>query len=233
MFAVFLWILSLAAAAIMFFTKRNILSIIIYGVFGSFTAGAFFFMGAPDVSFASFSLGAAFTTFVFLISLRQTGKIFVYYEKTDYLLNEDEEGKQWGFEYEILSMFARKEKMVIEFVSADENFLLSTESKIDILAGGIFHEKFPPGWEKDFFELPIIPTRLFLGKNGEILDFARLKKKAIHEAESNENWLPAGVSSYIFLVSRNSEDLYEKLYIFIKKLKEDGSIEEIVRKTLG
>src|SRR6056297_1530110 len=151
MLSIVFWGLALSVSFSLLWTRNLIISILLFGLFGTMTSGAYLLMGAPDVSFASLALGAGFTTFVFIISVRKTGKIKVGYIKTPYLIDRKDAGGFTGFEYELISEFAKEQKLDLDF----EAITLEAESKLkrlDLLMGGLYddgtHTVFFETWNK-------------------------------------------------------------------------------------
>ncbi len=196
------------------------------------TSGAYLLMGAPDVSFASLALGAGFTTFVFIISVRKTGKIKVGYIKTPYLIDRKDAGGFTGFEYELISEFAKEQKLDLDF----EAITLEAESKLkrlDLLMGGLYddgtHTVFFETWNK----VQVLETRLLKNENGEIIDLMRYKHKLMQDGYYDYEYDNLGKSYYFFLIEKSRTELADSLKEFIDRTVEDGRFEEWVRRNLG
>src|SRR6056297_4090362 len=105
MFSAIFWFFALLLSVALLIEKNLKTSILFFGLCGTITSGAYMFMGAPDVSFASLALGAGFTTFVFLIAIKKTGLVRVKYNLTPYMVFGKNEENLSGFEFELLKSF--------------------------------------------------------------------------------------------------------------------------------
>ncbi|HPE69051.1 MAG TPA: DUF4040 domain-containing protein [Thermotogota bacterium] len=232
--------MALISAITLFFSRDLLFSVLLYGIFGIFSAGAYLFMGAPDVSFASFALGATFTTFVFLISIRKTGKFVVYFLVTPYLFFEQHPGGFSGFEYEILAQFAREESQELECIPVTSpqelRKIAKSHQRWDVLAGGLFLENidWPSGKVQP---LKVLPTRLYENSDGKVLDLVRMKDQVTGTNAQPDNalssYLPAKETDYVFLVHAQSRELNQKLSRFLNQKKQDGQLDEWVRRHIG
>ena len=103
-FLIMLPLLALVALEI-----KNLLSaVIILGSFSLVLSLVFYYLHAPDVAIAEAAIGSGFATVIFLIAIKKKGVLimltyphsrFFYYDVKDYPA---------GFDYDILSLFARK-----------------------------------------------------------------------------------------------------------------------------
>jgi len=228
------WILSLITVIGIIISKDLLINILLFGLFGTFSSGAYLFMGAPDVSFASFALGAAFTTFVFLISIRKTGKLTVAYLEAPYMITENENGEIWGFEFDVLKEYANSSNMDLDFIKLESlDDLKHHSTHIDILAGGLFEEMITEEIRKDFTSVKEIPTRIALDKNGDLRDLMRIKSLIVSGEQTLDFLTESKTSEYILLISKHDKDMYSKINSFIKKLKDEGKIEEYISRNLG
>lgn len=228
------WLLSLISIFALFISKDLLINILLFGLFGAFSSGAFMFMGAPDVSFASFALGAAFTTFVFLISIRKTGKLTVGYVNAPYMFEETAEGKAHGFEYEILRDFAKNANLEFEFVLIDSvDDLKYHSSQFDVLAGGLFENILPPDFTQHYYSVGVIPTRIAYDKNGTLRDLMRIKSLIVSGIQTLDFLSESVASEYVLLVNKHNADLHSKIQDYLKKIKDNGNLEEYVSRNLG
>ena len=121
MFSAVFWLFALLLSIALLIEKNLKTVILFFGLFGTITSGAYLFMGAPDVSFASLALGAGFTTFVFLIAIRKTGMVRIKYYITPYMVFSTQDEKLSGFEYELLKAFLMEQNLEAEYALIDSD----------------------------------------------------------------------------------------------------------------
>ncbi len=234
MFSALFWSLSFILSITMLTVKNLKTAILFFGLYGTMTSGAYMFMGAPDVSFASLALGAGFTTFVFLIAIRKTGKVIVGYKDTAYLIFKGMHGELTGFEYEILSGFLKEESLEVEFVElCDDEEFTALHKKCDIFIGGIIPENKPYLKNDKWIKKDVLETRVFLDPNGLPIDLVRMKEKIInHEAEADD-FKYINDAHYLFLFEHHRPEMALDFEKYLNNLIKTNKLEEIVRRHIG
>lgn len=133
--------LSLIVLSLYILSQKSYINVIIgYGVFSVALSVLFFLLNAPDVAFVEITIGAAFVVFIYLIAIKKTAEVKVYYIETPYMI-EEKEGNLYGFEYELIKEFLERKGLDADFIK------LNSQDPIDnindhgeILAGGIILE---------------------------------------------------------------------------------------------
>ena len=232
MLSIVFWGLALSVSISLLWARNLIVSILLFGLFGTMTSGAYLLMGAPDVSFASLALGAGFTTFVFIISVRKTGKIKVGYVNTPYLIDRKEEVGYTGFEYELISGFAKEQNLDLDF----EVITLEADSELkrfDLLMGGLYEDGEHTALFESWNKVQVLETRLLKNEKGEIIDLMRYKHKLMKDGYHDLEYDNLGKSYYFFLIEKTRTELADSLKAFIDEAVEDGRFEEWIRRNLG
>ncbi|HPE41019.1 MAG TPA: DUF4040 domain-containing protein [Bacteroidales bacterium] len=231
MFSVIFWLLALCLSIGLLFEKNLKTSILFFGLFGTITSGAYLFMGAPDVSFASLALGAGFTTFVFLIAIRKTGTVRVKYILTPYMVFKNPDDNLTGFEYELLKAFLLEQNLEAEYTP----FVLDRidRKETDILIGGIFDIKKMNIDEKKWLKVEVLNTKIFKDDSSEEIDLVRIKKEILKKGMPSESFKYLKESQYLFLIEHHRPELADDLRQFIKELKNSGEFEDMVRRYIG
>lgn len=234
MFSALFWGFSLILSITLLIVKDLKTAILFFGLYGTMTSGAYMFMGAPDVSFASLALGAGFTTFVFLIAIRNTGKVTVGYKKTAYMIFEDIHGELTGFEYEILSEFLREQHVEVEFVeiSEEENYD-NLHKRCDIFIGGIFYENKRYLKTDKWIKKDVLETRIFKNKEDKEIDLVRMKEKIINHELAADDFQYVNDANYLFLFEHHRPELALDFSKYINTLKKTNEMESIVRRHIG
>ncbi len=231
MFSAIFWLFALILSIALLIEKNMKTSILYFGLFGTITSGAYLFMGAPDVSFASLALGAGFTTFVFLIAIKKTGTVGVKYIETPYMIFGKKTEKLSGFEYELLKSF-----LIEQNLSADFSILDSKEinrKQTDIILGGIYDTEKMSINEKKWLKVPILETKIFKDNDSTELDLVRMKKEILEHERSSDEFQFVKESQYLFLIEHHRPELAEDLRQYIKELKNSGEFQEMVRRFIG
>lgn len=234
MFSALFWSLAFLLSITMLIVKNLKTAILFFGLFGTMTSGAYMFMGAPDVSFASLALGAGFTTFVFLIAIRNTGKVIVGYRSAPYLIYKGVRDELTGFEFEILNEFLKEENLKAEFIEIqDDEAFDQLHKRCDLFIGGIIQEKKPEINTDKWLYKEILETRLLKDSTGNLTDLVRMKEKIInHEAEADD-FEYIGESHYLFLFEHHRPEMARNFEEYLDKLKKTNQFESIVRRHIG
>ncbi|PNR96502.1 hydrogenase subunit MbhD domain-containing protein [Petrotoga olearia] len=122
-------------------SQKSYINVIIgYGVFSVAISVLFFLLNAPDVAFVEITIGAAFVVFIYLIAIKKTAEVKVYYIETPYMI-EEKEGNLYGFEYELIKEFLERKGLDADFIKVDaEDPMDNINDHGEILAGGIILE---------------------------------------------------------------------------------------------
>ncbi len=136
--------LSLIVLSLYILSQKSYINVIIgYGVFSVATSVLFFLLNAPDVAFVEITIGAAFVIFIYLIAIKKTAEVKVYYIETPYMI-EEKEGNLYGFEYELIKEFLERKGLDADFIKVNTEDLEDSIDNIndhgEILAGGIILE---------------------------------------------------------------------------------------------
>jgi len=141
---IFLFFSLIAFSLYILSQKSYINAIIGYGVFSVAISVLFFLLNAPDVAFVEITIGAAFVIFIYLIAIKKTAEVKVYYIETPYMI-EEKEGNLYGFEYELIKEFLERKGLDADFIKVNTEDLEDPIDNIndhgEILAGGIILEK--------------------------------------------------------------------------------------------
>jgi len=133
--------LSLIVLSLYILSQKSYINVIIgYGVFSVAISVLFFLLNAPDVAFVEITIGAAFVVFIYLIAIKKTAEVKVYYIETPYMI-EEKEGNLYGFEYELIKEFLERKGLDADFIKVDaEDPMDNINDHGEILAGGIILE---------------------------------------------------------------------------------------------
>jgi len=226
-----LGIILILLALLVVLQNKPLKAIIISGAFGASAAITYFFVGAPDVAMAEASIGAVFTTFVYIVALKHSGKLKIGYLNVPGLAEESSQGYE-GVEYEILKLFSEDVSMTIEMHRIDS--LEDTErlTEFDIICGGITEKESAD--KADFISIPYLDTNIFQTKEGEKLDLVRIKNMIMNGSitSSDIEQDTRELTKYIFLVSKESEDIGEALRDFLQNI-DRKKFDDIIRRNLG
>ncbi len=231
MFSAVFWLFALLLSIALLIEKNLKTAILFFGLFGTITSGAYLFMGAPDVSFASLALGAGFTTFVFLIAIRKTGMVRIKYYITPYMVFSTQDEKLSGFEYELLKAFLMEQNLEAEYALIDSDEINRKET--DIIIGGIFSTEKVKIDEKKWIKVGILETKIFQDSNEREIDLVRMKKEILDREMSSDAFEYLREAQYIFLIEHHRPELAEDLRQFLKEIKNSGEYEEMVRRYIG
>ena len=103
-FLIMLPVLALVALEI-----KNLLSaVIILGAFSLVLSLVFYYLHAPDVAIAEAAIGSGFATVIFLIAIKKKGVLIILTYPHSRFFYFDVKDYPAGFDYDILSLFARK-----------------------------------------------------------------------------------------------------------------------------
>lgn len=103
-FLIMLPVLALVALEI-----RDLLSaVIVLAAFSLVLSLVFYYLHAPDVAIAEAAVGSGFATVVFIIAIKKRGALIMLTYPHSRFFYYDDRGRPAGFDYDILSLFARK-----------------------------------------------------------------------------------------------------------------------------
>jgi len=231
MFSAIFWLFALILSIALLIEKNLKTSILYFGLFGTITSGAYLFMGAPDVSFASLALGAGFTTFVFLIAIKKTGTVRVKYIDTPYMIFGKNAEQLSGFEYELLKSFLFEQNLSADFSILDSKEINRKET--DIILGGIYDTEKMLLDERKWLKVSILETKIFKDTKSMDFDLVRMKKEILEHERSSDEFQYVKESQYLFLIEHHRPELAEDLRQYIKEIKNSGEFQEMVRRFIG
>ena len=88
---------------------KNLLSaVIVLGGFSLVLSLVFYYLHAPDVAIAEAAIGSGFATVIFLIAIKKRGVLIILTYPHSRFFYYDVKDHPAGFDYDILSLFARK-----------------------------------------------------------------------------------------------------------------------------
>jgi len=88
---------------------KNLLSaVIVLSAFSLVLSLVFYYLHAPDVAIAEAAIGSGFATVIFLIAIKKRGVLIMLTYPHSRFFYYDDKGRPAGFDYDILSLFARK-----------------------------------------------------------------------------------------------------------------------------
>jgi ABC-type amino acid transport substrate-binding protein len=94
---------------------KNLLSaVIVLGAFSLVLSLVFYYLHAPDVAIAEAAIGSGFATVIFLIAIKKRGVLIMLTYPHSRFFYYDDKGQPTGFDYDILSLFARKLSIELE-----------------------------------------------------------------------------------------------------------------------
>ena len=109
-FLIMLPVLALVALEI-----KNLLSaVIVLSAFSLVLSLVFYYLHAPDVAIAEAAIGSGFATVIFLIAIKKRGVLIMLTYPHSRFFYYDDKGQPTGFDYDILSLFARKLSIELE-----------------------------------------------------------------------------------------------------------------------
>ncbi|RLC35801.1 MAG: hypothetical protein DRH33_08040 [Candidatus Nealsonbacteria bacterium] len=103
-FLIMLPVLALVALEI----KNLLSSVILLSAFSLVLSLIFYYLHAPDVAIAEAAIGSGFATVIFLIAIKKRGVLVMLTYPHSRFFYYDDKGRPAGFDYDILSLFARK-----------------------------------------------------------------------------------------------------------------------------
>ncbi len=137
--------------ATMVIVSKNPMRAVIYmGAFSITMATYYYYMGAPDVAMAEATLGAVFTTFIYIVAIKHRGAIKVaYIRKIPFFYREQNQFR--GSEYTMLKRFADRNAMHLEItriasLPTTKDTLEDPSFDFDIICGGLKHDVSLPGY---------------------------------------------------------------------------------------
>jgi len=94
---------------------KNLLSaVIVLSAFSLVLSLVFYYLHAPDVAIAEAAIGSGFATVIFLIAIKKRGVLIMLTYPHSRFFYYDDKGRPTGFDYDILSLFARKLSIELE-----------------------------------------------------------------------------------------------------------------------
>jgi len=84
------------------------------GAFSLVLSLVFYYLHAPDVAIAEAAIGSGFATVIFLIAIKKRGVLTMLTYPHSRFFYYDDKGQPTGFDYDILSLFARKLSIELE-----------------------------------------------------------------------------------------------------------------------
>jgi len=84
------------------------------GAFSLVLSLVFYYLHAPDVAIAEAAIGSGFATVIFLIAIKKRGVLIMLTYPHSRFFYYDDKGQPTGFDYDILSLFARKLSIELE-----------------------------------------------------------------------------------------------------------------------
>jgi len=121
--------------------SNPIRSIIFMGAFSITIATYYYDMGAPDVAMAEATLGAVFTTFIYIVAIKHRGSIKIAYIRKVPFFYKTKDGFD-GIEYQILHEFAKQINMKLEItriadIPSNRDIQNDNTFQFDIICGGL------------------------------------------------------------------------------------------------
>jgi ABC-type amino acid transport substrate-binding protein len=103
------FLLMLPVLALVALEIKNLLSaVIVLSAFSLALSLVFYYLHAPDVAIAEAAIGSGFATVIFLIAIKKRGVLIMLTYPHSRFFYYDDKGRPAGFDYDILSLFARK-----------------------------------------------------------------------------------------------------------------------------
>jgi len=251
-------LLALPVIAVFALTRaRRLTAVIAMGLFSFVIAAVYLLFHAPDVGLTEAAIGAGLVTFIYILSIRKTGRLVILADEAPGLLSRENEGIT-GLEWEILSGFARELGLdpVVRFLPRPEIGHALRRGEGDIGAGGILAGEETPG----LVATPgYLPTALFrispAGGAGRIrhgfeyfgeladavrrkaplaapVDLARFMGLARGDLTGYTVAREEGEHAYAFLVPADQPELHSRLCDYLNRLQESGKLDELVRRYL-
>ena len=249
-------LLALPVIAVFALTRaRRLTAVISMGLFSFVIAATYLLSHAPDVALTEAAIGAGLVTFIYILAIRKTGRLVIVADEAPGLLSREGE-RITGLEWEILLGFSRVIGLdpVVRFLPQAEVGEALRRGEGDIGAGGIVDE----GIKSGLVGSPgYLPTALYeiepeeaLGhkkrdfnyftelsgaiRSGEAVqarvDLARFMNLARGALTGYRVTRREGTFSYVFLLSAEQKELYDRLCDYLKELQESGRLDEMVRR---
>ena len=251
-------LLSLPVIALFALTRaRRLTAVVAMGLFSFVIAAVYLLSHAPDVGLTEAAIGAGLVTFIYILAIRKTGRLVILADEAPGLLSREKEGIT-GLEWEILSGFARELGLdpVVRFLPRPEVEKALRRGEGDIGAGGIVDMDV----EKDLSATPgYLPTALFeiasentgghrkrgfdyfaelseaIRANEPVqatVDLARFMSLARGDLTGYQVTRQEGTRSYVFLIPAEQGELYGRLCDYLRRIRESGRLDELVRRYL-
>ncbi len=235
-------------SASILFTKERLSIVLTYGAISAIAVVIFSLYAAPDVALAEASIGLVFTVFLYMVVLQHKGKLWVTLVKIDRSIDE--------LEVEILSSYCETHDLELKIVESTPDEALKTlkEGKTEIMAAALVnthkndHVKMTDG----FLETKMLyfedngENSSFLGgfntflealeafKVGKIKNFSVDLARYLHSSlEGHIVPKPKREKKgffYSFAVINDEPELINSLNIYLKEIKENGKLQNMVER---
>jgi len=248
-------------AALALSQRRRLFAIIGMGVFSLLLAATYFLSHAPDVAITEAAIGAALVTFIYILAIRNTGRLVVVASETTGLLQRVGDGLA-GVEWEILSALAQEMglDLVVQFVPLADVECLVRQGDADVGAGGLVLDTAPEGLVCTPSHLQtarfvvrgpvearnVLEPAPFSGHFSDLvesvqrrdplsvrLDLARFMFLSRHGLTGYEATREEGTAGYTFVVSVRRPEIHTRLARIIQHLRQTGALEDSSRRHLG
>jgi len=178
-FLIMLPVLALVALEI-----KNLLSaVIVLGAFSLVLSLVFYYLHAPDVAIAEAAIGSGFATVIFLIAIKKRGVLVMLTYPHSRFFYYDDKGQPTGFDYDILSLFARKLSIELEVKCVQDWRELIPQlisGKGDVIGAGM--TRLDKRMEQIYFSDGYFPTKIVIVtniKNATLNSLSDLKDKIV------------------------------------------------------
>jgi len=238
--------------------KRRLAAVIGMGMFSLILSAVYLLLHAPDVAITEAAIGAALVTFIYILAIRKTGRLMVVGDEVPGLLKREGD-RITGLEQEILASFSKHLglDLVVHLRPRHEVEVALLRGEADIGAGGIVctdeDERFlatpghlPTGLfhlaregttglrpeeedERVYFS-DVLEAIRSKGRGSCTLDLARFIAASRLDLSGYAVERLAGSFSYVFLLTRDREDLHQRLSAHLDRLRQNGELDEMIRR---
>ncbi len=230
------------------FMKGRLSIILTYGAISAIAVVVFSLYAAPDVALAEASIGMVFTIFLYMVVLQHKGKLWVTMVKIDRSIDE--------LELEFLSSYCKAHDLELRVVESTPNEALEMlkEGKTEIVAAALVsaHENDHVKMTNGFLETKMLyfenddEKSSFLGGFNTFLDalkafeIGKIKNfnvdliRYLHSSLEGHN-VPSPKHEengffYSFAVINDEPELLDSLNEYLKNIKENGKLREMVER---
>ncbi|MDD5265462.1 MAG: DUF4040 domain-containing protein [Candidatus Bipolaricaulis sp.] len=247
-------------AAFALFHHRRLLAVLGMSVFSLLLAAVFLLAGAPDVAITEAAIGAALSTFVYILAIRRTGRLVVAACDVPGLVHEDH-GVVAGLEVDLLKLLARSAglELVVQLMPPEEVVASVRRGDADVGAGGLLAGEERPGVAAGPVHLPTArfavrrrdggdcstPVRPFRGEMANLIESARRGEAVAVELDLARLLVLTRTcnvefditreqddSGYVFVVAQRRRDLLQRLTTELDVLRRSGELEYWIRRHL-